>query len=103
MRVRHFDAIIPQIVDTTENWDRSAIVIKPEGILLLEKTSDGKISKMKISNGKNTYRDLDYVSFGSGSGGGGSIGGSGVVPGASPNNIVVNPPVTTNFLKTLMK
>lgn len=102
MRVRNFDAIIPQIVDTTENWARSAIVIKPEGILLLEKTNDGKISKMKISNGKNTYKDLDYVSFGSGTGGD-NIGGSGVIPGASSNNIVVNPPVTKTFLQSLMK
>ena len=49
--------------DTTANWEKSIYII-PEGEMIVEQRPDGSV-RIKIGDGKNTFKKLPYVDLGS--------------------------------------
>lgn len=59
MAEKTFNTRISQKTDTTANWERVNPILK-KGEIGVEITSSG-MSLMKIGNGKDTWKNLNYV------------------------------------------
>ena len=61
--IKEFDIRVKQKIDTTENWNKSTLILL-DGEIAYEKTANGKLLK-KIGNGKDLWSNLPYESQGS--------------------------------------
>ena len=61
--VKEFNIRVKQKIDTTENWNKSKLILL-DGEIAYEKTISGKLLK-KIGNGKDLWADLPYEIHGS--------------------------------------